>query len=184
VNLSRQTSEMKLESRITDEFRLIPRWALAGALAGFLLTEYYFWEYLPAHRHHHSDVPAVLHLYLVISWGALVALYVLMIGYISNDAPRRGMSVRLWTICAVMPGGWGSVLYFLLRQPILSHCPSCSANIEADYHYCPQCAYQVSASCGRCFHSTRVTDLYCMHCGHDLASDHPPNRLAAFTRES
>src|SRR5579862_1631374 len=147
------------ESRFSDELRLIPRWAIAGAFLAFFLTQYYFWIVLPAHRHHPSSVPLPLRFYLIISWGALAALYVLMIGYISNDAPRRGMSTRLWMICVVMPGGVGAVLYFLLRQPITSTCPACGAHIEGSYHYCPQCAYQVAACCSNCYRSARITDI-------------------------
>ena len=177
-----QKRDMKVAGEISDELRLIPRWAMAGALLAFALTEYYFWVILPNHRHHPSPLPVALRFYLLISWGALAALYVLMMGYISNDAPRRGMSARLWMVCVVMPGGIGAVLYFLLRQPILSSCPSCGAHIEGNYHYCPQCSYQVSACCGQCYRTARITDLYCVHCGHDLAADHPPARLQAFSR--
>lgn len=174
---------MRLESRISEEFRMIPRWAVAGAMFAFALTQYYFWAVLPHHRHHASDVPSLLRFYLILSWGALAALYVLMIGYISKDAPRRGMNIRVWMICVVLPGGVGAVLYFLLRQPVISHCPACGGNIEDEYHYCAHCGYQVAGSCGRCYSSTRVTDLYCSHCGHDLASDHPPQRLQALSRD-
>jgi predicted amidophosphoribosyltransferase len=74
------------------------------------------------------------------------------------------------------------VLYFLLRQPILSTCPACGIHVEGDYHYCPQCAYQLAGCCRNCYRSARITDLYCVHCGHDLASDHPPARLQLFSK--
>ena len=46
-----------------------------------------------------------------------------MVGYVSKDAPRRGMSTRFWIlICFVMPGFIGAVLYFLLRMPEVSRC--------------------------------------------------------------
>ena len=129
-----------------------------------------------------ASVPLALRFYLDLSWGALAALYVLMMGYISNDAPRRGMSTRLWMVCILIPGGIGAVLYFLLRQPITASCPSCGAHIEGNYHYCPQCAYQVAACCSNCYRSARITDIFCVHCGHDLTANHPPGRLHAFTR--
>lgn len=177
-----QHRNTKQDANFSDELRLIPRWAIAGALMAFVLTEYYFWVVLPQHRHHPSAVPLALHFYLLISWGALAALYVLMMGYISNDAPRRGMSSRLWMLCVIMPGGIGAVLYFLLRQPVLSSCPACGAHIEGDYHYCPQCSYQVTACCGNCYRTARITDQFCVYCGHDLTADHPPARLHAFPR--
>ncbi|MBT9332117.1 zinc ribbon domain-containing protein [Paracidobacterium acidisoli] len=166
----------------SDELYLIPRWSVAGAVLAFAVMQYIFWIVLPAHRHHPGP-PVGLRLYFSISWSALAALYVLMIGYISRDSPRRGMSLRLWTVvCIVMPGGIGAVLYFLLRQPIISICPACGAQVENEYHFCPQCAWQVTPCCGNCYRSTRITDLFCVHCGHDLASDHPPARLHAFTK--
>ncbi|HUY81977.1 MAG TPA: zinc ribbon domain-containing protein [Acidobacteriaceae bacterium] len=165
---------------MSDELKLIPRWAIVAAVVAFALVEYYFWVVLPAHRGHPSSLPVALRTYLIASWGALAALSMLVIGYISNDAPRRGMSPRLWMICVVIPGGVGVALYFLLRQPILSSCPSCGAYVAGDYHYCPQCAYQVTACCGECHKTARITDIYCVHCGHELAKDHPPARLHAF----
>lgn len=172
------------ETRFSDELRLIPRWSIAGAVAAFALVEYYFWIALPRLSHHPSRLPFALHVYLLLSWGALAALSMLIIGYITKDAPRRGMSARLWIVCVVIPGGVGAALYFLLRQPILAACPSCGAHIGADYHYCPQCAYQVAACCGICHRSARVTDVYCVHCGHELAADHPPARLHAFSGQA
>lgn len=154
---------------------------MALAVLAFVVMEYIFWVVMPAHRHH-PPAPVGLRLYFALSWGALASLYVLMVGYVSNDAPRRGSSVRLWVlICVVMPGGIGAVLYFLLRPPIVSHCPACDTGIQADYHFCPQCAYQITASCGTCFRSVRITDLFCVHCGHDLAKDNMPNRLHMFS---
>ncbi len=169
-------------NQFSDELRLIPRWSMVGALAAFVLVEYYFWIALPEHSHHASRLPFALHFYLLISWGILAALSMLVIGYISLDAPRRGMSAGFWMVCVIIPGGVGAALYFLLRQPILASCPSCGAHIEGNYHYCPQCAYQVSACCGKCFRRARVTDIYCVYCGHELAEDHPPARLHVFSR--
>ena len=80
-----------------------------------MLVEYYFWMVAPEQRHHAP--PALgLRIYFNLSWGLLAALYFLMVGYVSKDAPRRAMSTRFWMlICFVMPGGIGAVLYFLLR---------------------------------------------------------------------
>jgi len=167
-------------STFADEVRLIPRWSVAMALLAFVVVEYFFWVVMPANRNH-PPPPIGFRIYFALSWGALASLYVLMVGYVSRDAPRRAMSLRFWiAICVIMPGGIGSVLYFLLRQPIISRCPSCGTRIQADFHFCPQCACQVSASCGKCYRSVTMTDLYCVHCGHDLAADNVPARLKAF----
>jgi hypothetical protein len=168
-------------SSLTEEVTLIPRWAIAGAALAFVSMQYFFWVILPAHRLHPSTAPLSLRIYFALSWSTLAALYVLMAGYVSRDAPRRTMSTRTWVIiCLALPGGIGAVLYFLLRQPVVALCPSCGTSIHTDFHFCPQCAYQVSASCGNCYRGVRITDVYCVYCGHSLAADNTPSRLRAF----
>jgi Phospholipase_D-nuclease N-terminal len=168
-------------SSFTEEFNLIPRWSIAAAVAAFVFMEYLSWVVIPAHRTHPNTAPFGLRFYFALSWSTLTAMYVLMVGYVSRDAPRRSMSTRLWVIiCLAMPGGIGSVLYFLLRQPVVASCPVCGTSIHTEFHFCPQCAYQVSAACGNCYRGVRITDLYCVHCGHGLAEDNMPSRLRAF----
>lgn len=164
-----------------EEMKLIPRWSIALAAVAFVGVQYLFWFVLPAHQHHPGGPPVGLRAYFSISWSALAALYMLMIGYVTRDAPRRAMSMRFWIlICVIMPGGIGAVLYFMLRQPVVSRCPACGTDVQSEYHFCPQCAYQVSAACGNCHTSVRTTDLFCVRCGHDLASDNTPERLRVF----
>jgi hypothetical protein len=162
-----------------EDARLIPVWSIVLAAAAFVLVEYYFWLVLPEQQPHHVP-PIGVRVYLNLSWGILIALYFLMVGYVSRDAPRRAMSSRFWMlICLVMPAGIGAVLYFLLRQPEVSRCPSCSTHVQGDFHFCPQCDYRLAANCGQCFSTVRTTDLYCTRCGHELAKDHMPARLRA-----
>ena len=173
-------SQEEEAATFSSELRLIPRWSVAAAVLTFVVMQYLFWVVFPQ-EHRHPPAPIGMRLYFALSWGALASLYMLMVGYVSKDSPRRGMSARIWMIvCLVMPGGIGAVLYFLLRQPIISLCPACSTRVQSEYHFCPQCAYQVSASCGKCYRSVRITDLFCVHCGHGLASDNRPARLHAF----
>ena len=161
-----------------EDSRLIPVWSIVLATAAFVLVEYYFWLVLPEQQHHLP--PIGVRTYLNLSWGILAALYFLMVGYVSRDAPRRAMSSRFWMlICFVMPAGIGAVLYFLLRQPEVSRCPSCSTHVQSDFHFCPQCDYRLAANCGQCFSTVRTTDLFCTRCGHELAKDHMPARLRA-----
>ena len=174
-------STARAASSFAEEVRLIPPWSIAAAAAIFVFMQYLSWVILPAHRLHPSTAPFGVRFYFALSFSTLAALYALMVGYVSRDAPRRAMSTRLWVvICLALPGGIGSVLYFLLRQPVVALCPSCSASILSEFHFCPQCACQVSAACGNCYRGVRITDLYCVHCGHGLASDNMPSRLRAF----
>ena len=162
---------------VDDDARLIPMWSIVVAVAAFVAVEYYFWMVLPD-QVHHPRPPLGLRIYFNLSWGLLAAIYFLMIGYVSKDAPRRSMSARFWMVlCFVMPGGIGAVLYFLLRQPLVSRCPACSTFVQSEFHFCPQCNYQLTASCGNCYRSVRATDQFCTRCGHELAADHLPSRL-------
>ena len=161
-----------------EDARMIPVWSIIAATVAFVLVEYYVWLILPQQGHHVP--PLGFRIYFNLSWGILLALYFLMVGYVSRDAPRRAMSSRFrMLICFVMPGGIGAVLYFLLRQPEVSRCPSCSTHVQSDFHFCPQCDYQLAANCGHCFSTVRTTDLFCTRCGHELAKDHMPARLRA-----
>ena len=164
---------------VNEDTRMIPVWSIMAAAAAFVFVEYYFWLLMPNSKDH-TPPPIGFRIYSGISWGLLAALYFLMVGYVSKDAPRRSMSARFWMlICFVMPGGIGAVLYFLLRAPLVSRCPSCSTHVQSDFHFCPQCDYQLAASCGNCFRTVRASDQFCTRCGHELANDHMPARLRA-----
>jgi hypothetical protein len=164
---------------VNEDARLIPVWSMVAAAIAFVAVEYYFWFILPEQRHH-GPAPLGFRVYFNLSWGLLVALYFLMVGYVSRDAPRRSMSARFWMlICFVLPGGIGAVLYFLLRLPVVSRCAACGTHVQNDFHFCPQCSYQLTASCGNCFRSVRITDQFCTRCGHEIAADHMPARLRA-----
>ena len=156
--------------------RVKPLGGHVAAAVAFAMVEYYFWLILPTQQHH--PPPLGFRIYFNLSWGLLAALYFLMVGYVSKDAPRRAMSSRFWiVICFVMPGGIGAVLYFLLRQPVISRCPACSTHVQSDFHFCPQCNYQLTANCGNCYRTVRTTDQFCTRCGHELSRDQMPARL-------
>src|ERR1035441_4612018 len=93
---------------VNDDTRLVPMWSMAAAVAAFVAVEYYFWFLMPEQQHHQP--PMGMRIYLNVSCGLLASIYCLMVGYVSEDAPRRAMSVRFWIpICIVMPGGIGTV---------------------------------------------------------------------------
>ena len=78
---------------IHEAEQLLPVWSIVCGIAAFGLVEYYFWFVLPDGKHH---MPLALRIYFNLSWGLLAALYFLMVGYVSKDAPRRAMSSRFW----------------------------------------------------------------------------------------
>ncbi len=165
-----------------SELHMIPRWSAASAAGAFVGVLYFFWTVVPAHHHH--PPPFGLRLYLALSWSALSALYMLMVGYVSRDTRRRGMRARLWIpVCLLLPGGLGSVLYFLLRAPLVSLCPACGCRVGSADHFCPQCAYHLLASCRRCYGTMGLADRFCVRCGSDRLREDAPERLYAFRDE-
>jgi hypothetical protein len=160
-----------------SELSLIPAWSIVLAVVVFVAAQYVFHVLMPHHR------PELLPMRLMMSYscGTLLASYILMIGYVSRDVRRRSMSPGLWMlIVIVMPGGVGAVVYFLLRQPVLTRCPHCTTEIASTFHFCPQCQFQMAPVCGQCFRGVSITDVYCTQCGHDLAEDQSPARLRAY----
>jgi hypothetical protein len=160
-----------------DDLGMIPLWSILLAAAAFIAIEYLVHFVLPHPR------PGMFPMRVMMGYssGTLVASYFLLIGYVSRDVKRRNMSAPLWIlIVTLMPGGIGAVVYFLLRQPMLSRCPHCSTEIASSYHFCPQCQFQMAPVCGRCFRGVEITDVYCKQCGHDLAEDQAPARLRTF----
>jgi hypothetical protein len=181
MNLPWQQHEDTARSRVpqtgSDDLAMIPWWSGALATAAFLFMQYLFHRVLP----HNKAEMMPMRVLMGYSWGTLVASYVLLVGYVSRDVKRRNMSGPLWMLIVIlMPGGIGAVVYFLLRQPMLSRCPHCSTEITSSYHFCPQCQFQMAAVCGRCFRGVEITDVFCKQCGHDLAEDQSPSRLRAF----
>jgi lipid-A-disaccharide synthase-like uncharacterized protein len=164
--------------RQDSELSLIPTWSVIVAVLVFLAAQYLFHFVLPHNRH--ELMP--MRLLMGYSWGTLFASYVLLVGYVSRDVRRRAMPAGLWMlIVIIMPGGVGAVVYFLLRQPVLMRCPNCITEIPSTNHFCPQCRFQVAPVCGQCFRSVKITDAFCTNCGHDLAADHAPARLRAYS---
>jgi hypothetical protein len=161
-----------------DQLSLIPTWSIVLATLIFIGVQYLFHGVMPHHKH--ELLP--MRLLMGYSWGTALASYVLLVGYVSRDVKRRKMHAGLWMLIVVLlPGGIGAVVYFILRQPMLSPCPHCRTEIKAGYHFCPQCQFQLAPVCGRCFRGVQITDVYCVQCGHDLAEDHVPARLRAYS---
>jgi hypothetical protein len=174
---SGETNSTERAPARSDDLGMIPWWSVVLAVIAFGFMQYVFHGMMPRPRH---DI-GPMRLLMGYSWGTLVASYVLLIGYVSRDVKRRNMQPALWMLLVVlMPGGIGAVVYFLLRQPILSRCPHCSTELAASYHFCPQCSFQMAPVCGQCFRGVEITDVYCKQCGHDLEKDQVPARLRAF----
>jgi len=152
--------------RISEEFRLIPWWAIVLAvaiLAGFVIL-------LPMYGFRHGPPPPPLAVrYLVgVLAGTVLGFAMLMVGYVNRDARRRGMNVALWTLLCFLPNAIGFILYFLLRHPLQVNCPQCGATLSTNFNFCPQCKYNLHPACPKCQHTVRAGDKYCPHCAFEL----------------
>ncbi len=162
-----------------NELSLIPAWSVVLSVTVFAAVQYFF-HLANQHAGPHGILP--MRMIFSYSTGTALASYVLLIGYITRDVKRRNMSAGIWMlIVMVMPGGIGAIVYFLLRQPMVTRCPSCQSEVASGVHFCPQCQFQMAPVCGQCFRGVHITDVYCVQCGHDLTGDATPSRLRIYS---
>jgi RNA polymerase subunit RPABC4/transcription elongation factor Spt4 len=167
--------ELKNEAKVglSGEVSIIPLWAWILAVIGFAGMQVVCDVILP--RQHDAPSPVVCAL-LGLLGGVVVACYLLLIGYITRDARRRGMSAVLWTFVAILvPHALGIILYFILRQPIRNACPQCGSFVQGGFNFCPHCSHKVSPSCPKCQRMVTATDVYCPYCGTPLTAAVTPS---------
>ena len=103
--------------------------------------------------------------------GMVVAIWILVIGYINADARRRGMRYVLWTFLAILVPNWiGILLYFIFRDPLLARCGKCGAQGRVNFAYCPQCGTQLVPGCPACKRSIEPGWKSCPYCGNALGT--------------
>ena len=105
-----------------------------------------------------------------IGWGILIFFaWVVLIGYIYADSRRRGMRHILWTLLSIfIPYFIGAILYFVLRDPMLISCPSCSVPCRSTYVFCPGCGAELAPSCPECKRAVEPRWNRCAYCGKEL----------------
>src|SRR5579875_1969001 len=81
-----------------EELRMIPRWSMVLAVVLFAAMQYVFHGVMPHHKH--ELLP--LRLMMGYAWGSLAASYALLLGYVSRDVKRRGMSAGLWMLVCIV----------------------------------------------------------------------------------
>jgi hypothetical protein len=160
-------SQRRTEFRV--EFAIIPDFMLPLAAIGFACAMYLFLNYMPEHDPHAPPFPARLFLGCLV--GTVVAAYLLLIGYVNQDAKRRNMGQLLWTLLVIfIPNGIGFLAYFLLRKPLAEICPRCGGRVEKGFHYCPRCSYSLAPRCGQCGQTVSPDYVCCPYCGKGLAA--------------
>jgi hypothetical protein len=72
--------------------------------------------------------------------GAILAVWLLCLGFVFGDARRRGMPPVLWVLlAALVPNLLGFLFYFVMRQPIAAICAHCGGTIANHPRFCPWC---------------------------------------------
>ena len=168
--------------RFRDELKVIPRWLVITVIVVFAVSE------ITAVLIDLSGVanngvvwPEAGNLALsALAMAGLVALgalffvpWLLLLGYVSRDARRRGMNSTLWTLLCIMlmPAyvALGFIIYFLVREPLPYACPKCAAMVGPRFNFCPTCRCDLHPSCPSCKREIVENDKFCPFCGHDLA---------------
>lgn len=152
---------------LSEEFRLIPRWAFVTA--GLLLAACEV-VFLFLFGRYESNPPWLgVQLLIGTLMGGVLAIVALLAGYVNRDARRRGLNAPLWTLLVLfIPNAIGFVLYFLLRPPVPLVCPSCRATVRAGSRHCSTCGRPLGPLCPHCSQPVAVEDAYCPSCGQPL----------------
>jgi hypothetical protein len=159
------------KSHFRSELAIIPTVAWAITVVVFVLFQIGLLILVP-HFVKSSDVPPMPFLALMsIFGGFLVAVIVLMVGYVYADSKRRGMNPVLWTLLVIfVPKALGFIAYFLLRKPLLTGCPNCGTEVGSDFRYCPKCGHAMSLSCNHCGRPISSGFVCCPYCGKSVGA--------------
>lgn len=95
-----------------------------------------------------------------------LTIYIVLIGYVNADARRRGMRYVLWTLLAIfIPNALGIILYFVLRDPLMTPCPGCATLLKHGYAFCPKCGEALGNVCLECRKPVESGWSHCASCG-------------------
>jgi len=158
-------------SRFRDELQLVPRTAWAAAVLiwlGFFLLMFL----LPCSKDPElRQWPLAGKLAISALPGLSLFALALLVGYVYADAKRRGMRYVMWTLLAAfIPNAIGLILYFVLRDPLLTHCTHCGAQVQAGFAFCPKCGGALSQACPQCRSAVEPGWTHCVRCGASLTA--------------
>ncbi len=157
------------KSHFRGELAIIPTVARVVAVLAFVIMQVCLLGLLP---HYERDIPPMPFMVLIsVGGGIIVAIIILLIGYVNADAKRRGMNALLWTLLViVVPKALGFLAYFLLRKPLLTPCPQCGTPVRADYAYCQKCGRGLRPFCCHCGRAISDDFVCCPYCGKPLGA--------------
>jgi RNA polymerase subunit RPABC4/transcription elongation factor Spt4 len=166
-------------SRFTEEMKVVPTTARVIAVLAYLgIVCALGATVLYGHDPELAKSPVWAKALLVFAPGIVLAMLVLLIGYVYGDAKRRGMHYVLWTLLAIfVPNAIGIILYFILRDAPPRTCPGCSQIVKAAYAFCPHCSTNLMPACPSCKRGVEFGWKSCAHCGSPLGAVTQPTRL-------
>jgi hypothetical protein len=169
--------------RFWQEFKLVPRWLIWTVVVLFLIAQVIGQIVLHVELANHEQVfspeldadpgAAGAALFGIITAVSLFsAIFIFMVGYVNQDAKRRGMHSSLWTflVLVLMPSSLvlGFVIYLLMREPLPYNCPQCGTTVGARFNFCPNCKCNLHPACPQCKREVAESDKFCAYCGQDL----------------
>ena len=158
-------------SRFREELRVIPMVAWLIAIVVVVGTEFLLLRFAFADDPNVRNWPFSAQVGLSTFTALIVAAYILLVGYIGRDARRRGMRPVLWTLIAIfVPNAIGIILYFFMREPIMSTCPRCGTPVKPTFAYCHQCGTEIARACSHCHRPVEPNWKACAYCGTNLVA--------------
>ena len=162
---------MNGQSQFKREIAIISTIAKVVAVIVFVLLQIGLLVLVP-HYVGAKDVPPMPALIAIsLFGGAILAVVILMIGYVNADSKRRGMNSLLWTLLVIfVPKALGFIAYFLLRKPLMTPCPNCGTPVGTDFNFCPKCRYAVTPTCANCGRGIQRDYVVCPYCGKNVGA--------------
>lgn len=159
-------------SRFSEEMKVIPKGARITAMLTYLAVTFAFLMFVMfGHDSGVAKMPEIGKVLMIVFPGVVLAIYVLLIGYVYADAKRRGMRYVMWMLLAIfIPDAIGIILYFILRDPLMKPCPKCAQILKPGYTFCPHCGTSLMPTCPNCGRSVELGWANCPHCGTGLSS--------------
>jgi Double zinc ribbon len=151
-----------------NELKIIPGVAIGLAVTAFIGLQVLIHALM---MHDHNPPPMVVRIFIGLMAGTVLAVVLLLFGYVYRDAKRRGMNPVLWVlICIFVPNGLGFIVYFLMRSEIVGKCPNCGAPVKNGFNFCPKCHFALAPVCPQCRRAIGSSDVYCPYCGTDISA--------------
>ena len=167
-NEMNHTSEEKFVIR--EEIKLVPTWAVALAALLFVgLQSFLFLIAFPRDPH---APPLPLRVLIAVLAGSVLVCCTLLVGYVNQDAKRRAMNSKLWTVLVIfIPNAIGFIIYFLVRQPVRGTCPQCGKTVNPAFNYCPNCKFLLRPACPQCHRAIVGAATFCPYCSAELKGE-------------